>query len=115
MSQLDADLKAGPGDCGFGGSLRDSRMMRRHIKKKFGVQYSSSGTRLLARELGFSCKKPRPRNPKAASRHRQNEFKEAAQRLIQEKTAQGYTVLAEDESSVQKTSNVAGRALEVQA
>ena len=78
--------------------------MRRHIKRKFGVQYRSSGARLLARELGFSWKKPRPRNPKAASRRRQNEF-EAAQRLIQEKTAQGYTVLAKDEPSAQKTSN----------
>ncbi len=76
-----------------------------HIKRKFDVQYSKSGTRLLARNLGFSWKKPRPRNPKAASKHRQNEFKEAAQKLIREKTAQGYTVLAEDESSVQKTSD----------
>ncbi len=94
LSQLDEDLKPGPGDCGFEGSLWDSRLMRRHIKKKFGVQYSSSGTRLLAHELGFAWKKSRPKNPKAASKHKQNEFKEAAQNLIREKTAGGFTVLA---------------------
>ncbi len=105
LSQLDADLKSDPGDCGFEGSMWDSRLMRRHIRKKFGIQYSSSGTRLLARELGFAWKKSRPKNPKAASKRKQNEFKEAAQRLIREKTAEGFTVLAEDESSIQKTSN----------
>ncbi len=104
MSQLYADLKSGTGNCGFEGSLWDSRLMRLHIRKKFGVQYSSSGTRLLARELGLSWRTSRPKNPKAASKRKQNAFKEAAQRLIREKTAQGYTVLAEDES-VQKTSN----------
>ncbi len=105
LSQLDADLKSDPGDCGFESSLWDLRLIRRHIKKKFGIQYSSSGTRLLAHELGFAWRKSRSKNPKAASKRKQNEFKEAAQKLIREKTAQGYTVLAEDESSIQKTSN----------
>ena len=73
-----ADLKSGPGDCGFESSLWDSRLMRLHIKKKFGVQYSSSGTLLLAHELGFSWRTSRTKNPKAASKRKQNEFKEAS-------------------------------------
>ena len=105
LKQLAADLKSGSEECGFESSLWDSGLMRRHIKKKFGIEYSKSGTRLLARELGFSWRKPRPKNPKAVSKQKQNEFKEASQELIREKEAQGYTVLAEDESSIQKTSN----------
>ncbi len=105
LKQLEADLKSGSEECGFESSLWDSGLIRRHIKKKFGIEYSKSGTRLLAHELGFSWKKSRPKNPKSASKRKQNEFEEASQELIREKEAQGYTVMTEDESSIQKTSN----------
>ncbi len=78
MRQLGADLKAGPQTCGFESSLWDSRLISLHIRKKFGVQYSRSGTLLLAHKLGFSWRTSRPKNPKAASKRKQNEFKDAS-------------------------------------
>ncbi len=60
MRQLDADLRADPGSCGFEGGLWNSRLMRLRIRKKFGVQYSKSGTLLLAHELDSSWRKSRP-------------------------------------------------------
>ncbi len=106
--QLAADLDAGPESCGFESSLWDSNLARLHIKRKFGVQYSKAGVLQLVREMGFSWSKARPKNPRSASKRKQKEFQERAKKLVAEKSAQGYTVLAGDASSIQKASNRPG-------
>ena len=68
--QLAADLDAGPESCGFESSLWDSNLVRLHIKRKFGVQYSKTGVLQLIRETGFSWSKARPKNPRSASKKR---------------------------------------------
>ncbi len=106
--QLAADLDAGPESCGFESSLWDSNLARLHIKRKFGVQYSKTGALQLIKEMGFSWSKARPKNPRSASKRKQKEFQERAKKLVAEKSAQGYTVLAGDASSIQKASNRPG-------
>ena len=106
--QLAADLDAGPESCGFESSLWDSNLVRLHVKKKFGVQYSKTGALQLIREMGFSWSKARPKNPKSASKRKQKEFQGRAKKPVAEKSAQGYAVLANDESSIQKAPNRPG-------
>ena len=106
--QLAADLDAGPESCGFESSLWDSNLARLHIRRKFGVQYSKAGVLQLVREMGFSWSRARPKNPKSASKRKQKEFQERAKKPVAEKSAQGYAVLANDESSIQKASNRPG-------
>ncbi len=100
--QLAADLDAGPESCGFESSLWDSNLARLHIKRKFGVQYSKAGALQLIRETGFSWSRARPKNPRSASKRKQKEFQERAKKPVAEKSAQGYTVLAGDASSIQR-------------
>ncbi len=106
--QLAADLDAGPESCGFESSLWDSNLVRLHIKRKFGVQYSKTGALQLIREMGFSWSKARPKNPRSASKRKQKEFQGRAKKLVAEKSAQGYTVLAGDASSIEKAPNRPG-------
>ena len=80
-AQLAKDLDAGPEACGFVSGVWDSDLVRRHISGKFGVKYSKDGVLRLVREMGFSWKKPRPRNPKSASKREQDEFKEGAHNI----------------------------------
>lgn len=106
--ELVSDLDAGPERCGFESSLWDSRLVRIHIKRKFGVEYTKTGAAALLRGLGFSWRKARPRNPKSASKRRQREFAEAASSLAAEKAAQGYTVMASDSASIELAQNRPG-------
>ena len=94
IRELVSGPDAGPGSCGLGSSLWDSGLVRVHIKKKFGVEYTKTGAAALPGSPGFSWRKARPRNPKPASKRRQKEFREAASDLAAEKAAQGYAVTA---------------------
>ena len=73
--ELKADLDAGPESCEFESGVWDSNLVRSHIQTKFGVQYGKSGVAVLLKRLGFSWTKARSKNPKSASKRKQNEFK----------------------------------------
>ena len=75
IEQLRADLIAGPRSCGFESEVWIAPLVIAHVSKKFGVQYSQQGTYDLLHRMGFSCKKPRPRHPNAASRQKMTAFK----------------------------------------
>ena len=75
IKQLRADLIAGPDRCGFESGLWTAKLLAEHIRKKFGVQYGTSGIYEMLHRIGFSRQAPRPRNPKAASRREQDSFK----------------------------------------
>jgi len=70
LSQLKADLVAGPQSCGFESGMWTAKLMIPHIKKKYGVQYSMNGIYYLLHKIGFSSRKPeagtpnQPRNPR---------------------------------------------------
>ena len=50
-------------------------VIMRHVKNRFGVEYSSGGMYHLLRRMGFSWQAPRPLHPKSASKEEQEEFK----------------------------------------
>ena len=73
--QLRADLTAGPQECGFESGLWTARLLAEHIRRKFGVQYGTSGIYEMLHRMGFSWQTPRPRHPKSASRPERDRFK----------------------------------------
>jgi len=73
--QLVADIEAGPERCGFETALWTSRMVRIHIRRRFGVDYSLRGVQDLLPRIGMSWTKARPRHPKSASKAAQKAFK----------------------------------------
>ena len=103
MGHLCADLKSGSEACGLEqpvGLAPDEAAHQKKVRRAIQQErHAAAGAQAWIRL------KSRPKNPKSASKRRQNEFKEAAQKMIQEKAAEGYTVLAEDGSAIQKTSN----------
>ena len=74
-------------------------MVKHHIEKKFGVEYSRGGARLLLKRLGFSWKKARPTHPKAASKRQQKQFMKETTKIVDEFVAKGYKVMTMDASS----------------
>ena len=96
---LRADLIAGPQKCGFTSNVWTARLVLIYVKKKYGVMYANSGMYDLLHRIGFSCKKPRPRHPKAASESEKKAFKRRSASIIRYYTKKGYTIFAEDEVS----------------
>ena len=98
LAQLYADIKAGPNECGFESKVWTCRIIVIHVKKKFGVQYTERGMYNLLDRLNFSCKKPRQKHPKSASRQAINKFKRESNALVKKCSNKGYKIFAEDES-----------------
>ena len=103
-----ADLDGGPGPCGFESGQRDSGLARQHVKEKFGAEYTKSGMRDIMKRPKFSWRKPRPRNPDAASKKKQEETRERASELARKKAADGFTVAAGDNAGIEKARNRPG-------
>ena len=108
LKQLVADLKKDPGQSGFESGAWNANLARMHVKKKFGAEYTQIGMQCLVTRLGFSWKKGRPKNPGAASKKKQEEFKENAKRLVNEMAEKGFTALAGDEAGLQNAQNRPG-------
>ena len=62
-AQLRADLVAGPYKCGFESGLWTGLLLVEHIRRKFGVQYGTSGIYEMLHRMGFIQQTPRPRHP----------------------------------------------------
>ena len=75
LEGLKGDLMAGPQECGFESGLWTAKLLAAHIRKKYGVQYASSGIYEMLHRIGFSWQTPRPRHPKSASEPEKREFK----------------------------------------
>jgi len=73
--QLVSDIEAGPEKCGFETTLWTSKLVRIHIRRRFGVDYSIRGVQDLLPRIGLSWKKARPMHPKSASKAAQKAFK----------------------------------------
>jgi len=73
--QLVSDIEAGPERCGFETVLWTAKMIRNHIERRFGVDYSVRGVQDLLRRIGMSWTKARPTHPKSASKTAQRAFK----------------------------------------
>lgn len=97
MKQLRADLEAGPRECGFESGVWTAPLVIAHARKRFGVQYSNQGMYNLLHRMGFTCRKPRPRNPGAASSQKVAAFKKKVRQIILDNPK--HKVIAEDEAS----------------
>ena len=99
LASLKKDLIEGPKAGGFESGVWTAPLLVEHVKRKYGVQYEDSGMIRLLHRMGFSCRKPRPRHPKAATKEEIEDFKKEAQKDIADYSQKGYTILAGDECS----------------
>lgn len=66
LKELRHDLVLSPARSGFkDAGFWTTKMVMEHVRRRFGKEYSSNGMLDLLHRLGFSSKKPRPRNRKA--------------------------------------------------
>ena len=76
------------------------RMIAEVIPKKLKKCCKSRTLRRLLRRMGFSYVKPRTVPRKSASKMEQEEFIQQCRQLVSEKSAEGYTMLTQDEAGV---------------
>jgi len=75
MEKLKGDLVKGPKACGFSSELWTMKMIREHVKRKFGVGFVSRRTSRIMNKIDFSYRKPRIRHYKSADKRSQERFK----------------------------------------
>ena len=75
LEALHDDLVSGPRSCGFESGTWTALLLAGHIERKFGVSYATVSIYDILHRMGFSCRKPRPRHPNAASRQAMAWFK----------------------------------------
>jgi transposase len=75
LKELRRDLLRGPKANGFDAPFWTTKMVQKHVKRKFGKEYRARGMRDILHRVGFSSKTPRPANAKRASRERVESFK----------------------------------------
>jgi len=92
LARLRDDLIAGPHSCGPGSGMWTAKLLIPHIRKKYGVEYRTSGIHYLLHGMGFSSRKPRPRHPEPASEPEKRAFKKKQGR------AQGTTLTGDTPS-----------------
>lgn len=68
-------INGGAIEQGFVGDAWTARKGIAVVWKKFKVRYGARGMQLLLHRIGFACKVPRPRHPKAATEAEQARFK----------------------------------------
>jgi len=71
LSQLKADLVAGPQSCGFESGTWTARLVAGHVRRKFGAEYKTVSMYDILPKLGFSCKKPEAQAPQISLKTRQ--------------------------------------------
>ena len=59
------ELFSGPRGCGFESGTWTALLLAGHIERKFGVSYATVSIYDILHRMGFSCRKPRSRHPKA--------------------------------------------------
>ena len=82
MEQLYADLIAGSNSCGFESGVWTAPLIAMHVKNRFGTDYAPSSIYGILHNLGFSCRKPRPKHPKSATKSSKNAYKKKAIEII---------------------------------
>ena len=75
LGQLREELIAGPRSCGFESGVWTAPLVVQHVSRTYGVEYAVTSMRQLMHRVGFSCRKPRPRHPKSASKPQIKAFK----------------------------------------
>jgi transposase len=75
LQDLRKHLLCSPKESGFVEGFWNSRMIRKLVRKKYGVKYCKSNVPKLMSKIGFSYKKPRATNPRRASPEEIAEFK----------------------------------------
>lgn len=74
LKALRKDLLKKPSKLGFDEGLWSTRLVQEHVKQKHGVLFVSRHMNRLLHEIGFSLKKPRPRDYRA-NKAQQRRFK----------------------------------------
>ena len=98
--QLARDMDKSPEKFCYGTSLWTTKLVTRHIKNEFGVEYHIRSTLDLVHRLGFRRIKPRPVNPKAATPEEREAFKKHAREQVEYWSKKGYVVLVQDEAHI---------------
>ena len=62
---LKKDIVKDPEELGYDYGFWTTGLVQEHVKKKFGTRFVARHMRRLLQKIGFSLKKPRPRNHKA--------------------------------------------------
>ena len=75
LARLVDELTAGPRSCGFESGVWTAPLVVEHVRRRYGVRYAVTSMYDLLRRIGFSCKKPRPKHPKSASKSQIKAFK----------------------------------------
>ena len=94
-------LRQPPTEHGFEQGAWLLRMIAEVITKKLKKHCRPRTIRRLLRRMGFSYVKPRTVPHKSASKMEQEEFMQQCKQLVSEKSAEDYTMLAQDEAGVQ--------------
>ena len=94
-------LRQPPTEQGFEQGAWLLRMIAEVITKKLKKHCRPRTLRRLLRRMGFSYVKPRTVPRKSASKMEQEEFMQQCKQLVSEKSAEGHTMLAQDEAGVQ--------------
>ena len=93
-------LRQPPTEHGFEQGAWLLRMIAEVITKKLKKHCRPRTIRRLLRRMGFSYVKPRTVPHKSASKMEQEEFMQQCKQLVSEKSAEDYTMLAQDEAGV---------------
>lgn len=80
LLKLEKDLEKGPANQNDG--LWDTKQVREHLQKKYGVTYTPQHLGRLMKKLGYSIQTPRPRHYKASVAE-QKRFKKKQENLPQ--------------------------------
>lgn len=75
MKKLSEDLMKGPKACGFSSELWTMKMIREHMKRKFGVEFVNRHTSRIMNKINFTYRKPRIKHYKSADKRSQERFK----------------------------------------
>ncbi len=81
LEQLHADLLAGPTGCGFESGAWTAPLVAIHVKKRFGVDYAPVSMYDILHKIGYSCRKPRPKHPKSATKPRKRAYKKKVEEV----------------------------------
>lgn len=75
MKKLRDELVKGPKACGFSSELWTMKMIREHVKRKFGAEFVSRHTSRIMNKIDFTYRKPRIKHYKSADKRSQERFK----------------------------------------
>jgi transposase len=83
-NELKNDISRSPKEFGFKSVLWSGKILKDHIKKRYGIEYKMSAMYLIFKELGFTLQRP-TRKYLGADPKKQEEFKRDLKKNHQEK------------------------------